>query len=201
MVMNLLSKRLPPDPYLTKSIETERFQLVNCNRKEAIKVTLPWREDKDVTHNLMMGRESYSQLEWVKMVGKPNGNSLFYHAIVSKEARGTIGTHRVKLDRSGTVNMAIVIHARNWWGKDVFEEVRTGILNHFSGSDKVERFYGRVLSRNFSSIYNYTKLGFRLIGYDQSAWRSPVTAELCDTMHYEMLKTDWIERQAKAAET
>ena len=91
--------------------------------------------------------------------------------------------------------MAIVIHARDWWGKDVFEEVRTAILDHFSGSDKVERFFGRVLSRNFSSIYNYNKLGFRLIGYDRSAWLSPLTSEHCDTMHYEMLKRDWLVRK------
>jgi RimJ/RimL family protein N-acetyltransferase len=199
MALKFPGKRSPADPYLIKPIKTARFNLVNCNFNEAVKVTLPWRQDKEVLHNLMMRKDGYTRLEWIKAMGRPDGNTLFYHAIVSKEARGTIGTHRVKLNRHGTASMAIVIHARSWWGKDVFEEVRTGILDHFSASEKVERFYGRVLSRNFSSIYNYTKLGFRLIGYDKSAWRSPVTKEFCDTMHYEMLVDDWIARQAIGA--
>lgn len=200
MVMRLLRKKAAPDTYLTQPIGTERFNLVNCNRREAIKITLPWRQDHDVMHNLMMRETEYSLTQWTKFVGNPDGNTLFYHAIVSKELRGTIGTHRIKLNASGTASMAIVIHARDWWGKDVFDEVRTGVLDHFSCSDRVTRFYGRVLSRNFSSIYNYTKLGFRLIGYDRSAWLSPFTQEYCDTMHYEMLKEDWIERRKAGVE-
>lgn len=196
----IFGRRPQPDPYLTKPIETERFQLVNCNQREAIKVTMPWRTDTEVLHNLMMDKPSYSQLAWAKQVGRPDGNKLFYHAIVSKELRGTIGTHRLKLDRSGTANLAIVIHMRKWWGKGVFEEVRSAILDHFSGSENVERFFGRVLSRNFSSVYNYNKLGFRTIGYEQSAWRSPFDEELHDIVQFEMLKSDWLARK-KAAET
>ena len=193
MVLNLFKKKVAPDPYLTRPIQTERFNLVHCNRREAIKITLPWREDKEVLHNLMMRKAGYGQVAWVKAIGKPNGHTLFYHAIVSKELRGTIGAHRVTLNKSGTASMAIVIHARDWWGKDVFREVRTAMMDHFAGSDRVNRFYGRVLSRNFSSIYNYSKLGFRHSGYDRQAWHSPVTDELCDTMHYEMLKEDWLQ--------
>jgi len=191
MVLMFRQKKPPPDPYLMQPITTDRFVLINCNRKDAIKVTLPWRTDPDVLLNLMMSKEAYSHTEWVKVVGKPNGATLFYHAIVDKAANGTIGTHRVTIDKSGTASMAIVVHARSWWGKDVFEEVRTGILDHFSRSERVNRFYGRVLSRNFSSIYNYTKLGFRLIGHDTAAWKSPVTGAHHDTMHYEMLAADW----------
>ena len=73
----------------------------------------------------------------------------------------------------------------------MFEEVRAGLMDHFSQSSRVVRFSGHVLARNFSSVYNYKKLGFRFVGYDQKAWRSPLTEELHDTMHFEYLAEDW----------
>ncbi len=197
MVLNMLRRKHPPDAYLCEPIITTRFNIVNCTRAEAIKVTSPWRKDPEILHNFMMQQAEYSAVAWAGAVGKPDGYSRFFHAIVSKELKGTIGVHRTTIDESGTASLAIVIHARSWWGKGVFEEVRTGILDHFSGSDRVVRFAGRVLSRNISSIYNYNKMGFRMTGHDRMAWLSPVTGEHCDTVHYEMLAQDWRDRRAE----
>lgn len=199
MVLNILGRKRSSDPQLCKPIVTPRFNIVNCNRKEAIKVTAPWRNDPEILHNMMMPQAAYSAVQWVGVVGKPDGHSRFFHAIVSKELKGTIGVHRTTIDDSGTATVAIVIHARSWWGKGVFEEVRRGILDHFTASDRVVRFAGRVLSRNVSSIYNYNKLGFRMTGYDRMAWLSPVTGEHCDTVHYEMLAQDWRKIRAEQA--
>jgi len=63
MALSFLSKRSPADPYLVKPIKTARFSLVNCNVRQAVKVTLPWRQDKEVLHNLMMRKDGYSQME------------------------------------------------------------------------------------------------------------------------------------------
>ncbi|PJI92582.1 RimJ/RimL family protein N-acetyltransferase [Yoonia maricola] len=190
-------RRKPPDPYLCKPIITERFNLVNCTRSEAVKVTAPWRNDPEILQNLMTSRTEYSVFRWAKLMGRANGYSRFTHAIVAKDIKGTIGVHKLSLNKSGTASLTIVIHARSWWGKDVFEEVRTAILDHFSQSDRVVRFYGRVLSRNVSSIYNYNKMGFRMIGYDRKAWLSPGTGEHHDSVHYEMLAEDWIKKRGK----
>ncbi|MCG6884011.1 MAG: GNAT family N-acetyltransferase [Silicimonas sp.] len=192
MVLNL-GKRTDPDPYLTKPVRTERFDLVSCTTAEALKITLPWASNPDILHNLMYDKPAYTRLQWVKAMGKPDGRHLFYHAIVAREIKGTIGAHRIRIDRSGTAAMSIVLTAKSWWGKGVFEEVRTGLMDHFSGSPDVMRFAGRVLSRNVSSIYNYQKLGFRLIGYDRKSWLSPVTGEHADTMYFEYLAEDWRE--------
>lgn len=197
MVLSFRRRKAPPDPYLCEPIKTDRFNLVNCTRQEAIKITSPWRSDKEILHNLMMPKADYSATEWVKAVGRPNGRTRFFHAIVARDIKGTIGAHRLTINTSGTASLAIVLHARSWWGKDVFEEVRAGVMDHFSASDRVVRFHGRVLSRNISSIYNYNKMGFRLIGYDRKGWYSPVANEHCDTLHYEMLTEDW---QAKRKE-
>ena len=186
-----LGKKVAPDPYLTQPIRTERFDLVNCNRAQALKVTLPWASDPEILHNMMYEQPSYTKVQGASKLGKPDGRTLFFHAIVARDIKGTIGTHRLRIDRSGTATMAIVLTAKSWWGKGVFEEVRTGLMDHFSQSPEVVRFAGRVLSRNVSSVYNYKKLGFRLIGYDRQSWLSPVTEELVDTMYFECLAEDW----------
>lgn len=191
MVLNVLKKKEAPDPYLTKAVRTERFDLVNCSKAEALKVTLPWANDPVVLRNLMYDQASYTRVEWARKLSNPDGRTMFFHAIVARDIKGTIGTHRLRLNRSGTANMAIVLTAKSWWGKGVFEEVRSGIMDHFSRSPDVVRFEGRVLSRNVSSVFNYKKLGFRLIGYDQKSWRAPDTDELLDTMFFEFLAEDW----------
>ena len=194
MVLDRL-RRKPPDTYLCKPIITDRFNVVNCSPREAIKITSAWRNDAEVLENLMMPKTHYSAFEWARRMGRADGHSRFTHAIVARDIKGTIGVHKLNLDESGTASLSIVVHARSWWGKDVFEEVRTAILDHFSQSDKVVRFYGRVLSRNVSSIYNYNKMGFRMIGYDRKAWLSPHSDKHLDSVHYEMLAEDWLKKR------
>ncbi len=191
----LLLRREPPDPYLCQPIRTDRFVLANCNRRDAIKVTAPWRADPEILENLMYGQRSYSAFAWVRSVGRPDGQTRFFHAIMPKEGGGTIGAHRLSINRSGTVSLAIVIHARSWWGKGVFEEVRRGIMDHFAVSERVTRFEGHVLARNVSSIYNYQKLGFRLVGYENKSWLSPFSETLLDTVQFEMMADDWIAQR------
>ncbi len=184
-----------PIPYLVKTVRTERFDLTNCNADEALDLTFPWASNPEALHNLMYDKASYSRAEWAKKNGQPNGRNLFFHAIVERDTQKTIGAHRVYLDGSGTATMAIVLNEKSWWGKGVFEEVRAAVMDHFSQSPHVVRFFGRVVTRNVSSIYNYKKLGFRLIGYDQKSWKSPVTGEHVDTMFFEYLAEDWRKKR------
>jgi RimJ/RimL family protein N-acetyltransferase len=199
-IAKLLRRQEPPDPYLSQPIRTERFVLANCNRRDAIKVTAPWRTDPEVLENLMYSQTSYTAVEWVRSVGRPDGNERFIHAIMPKEGGGTIGAHRLSINRSGTASLAIVIHARSWWGKGVFEEVRRGIMDHFAASERVIRFEGHVLARNVSSIYNYQKLGFRVVGYETKSWLSPFSETHMDTVQFEMMADDWIAQSQVAVE-
>ncbi len=193
-------KKVEKDPFLIKPVRTDRFDLVNCTHAEALKVTLPWARDPEILHNLMYDQSSYSRVQWAKKLGRPDGRHLFFHAIVAREIKGTIGTHRIRLDRSGNASLSIVLTAKSWWGKGVFEEVRMGLMDHFSRSPHVNRFFGRVISTNTSSIYNYKKLGFRMIGYDRQSWSSPSSAEMVDTFHFEYLAEDWRKKRGLEVE-
>ncbi len=186
-----VARRAKHDAYLTQTVHTDRFDLVNSTWREAIGLTLPWASDPETLHMLMYAKSHYSRLEWISRLARPDGRSLFYHAIVTRDGKETIGAHRIRLDRSGSASMGIALTNKDWWGKGVFEEVRMALMDHFSQSPRVVRFSGRVLARNFSSVYNYKKLGFRLIGHDRNAWLSPWTGELNDTMFFEYLAEDW----------
>ena len=188
-------RKVEKDPYLMKPVRTERFDLVNCSHAEALKVTLPWARDPEILHNLMYDQTTYSRVQWAKALGRPDGRHLFFHAVVARDIKGTIGAHRIRLDRSGTASLALVLTARSWWGQGVFEEVRTGLMDHFCQSKHVTRFFGRVVSSNTSSVYNYKKLGFRLIGYDKLSWKSPGSGEMVDTFHFEYLAEDWRKKR------
>lgn len=175
------------DSYLNKSLETERFGLKICDKKLAFRLSLFWKDNPDVLLNMMIPVKKYSQIHWYKIFSLPDPNKRFYHAIIDKQTKRAIGLHKSSLNQNGTVSISIVIQDKDWWGKDVYFETRSKIIEHFSKSDRVVRFYGRCLDRNFPSIYNYKKLGFHVIGFDNKAILDLGSGEHYGTCHFELL--------------
>ena len=190
MVLKLLWRK-PPDPYLSRALSTERFNLVSSNWRQTIKLTLPIASDPESLHALMYDRTHYSRLRWISRVAIPDGRQVFVHAIKPKPDENPIGVHVIRLSSSGSASLMVALTEKEWWGRGVVGEVRTRLMDHFSQSPKVVRFSGRVLARNVSSVYNYKKMGFRFIGYDQKVWRSTLTGDLLDTMYFEFMAEDW----------
>jgi len=175
---------------ITAPIHTERFDLVNCSWKEAYRITENWRRNPEIAPNIMLNSMDMSTFEWAKYA-RVDGKKSFIHAIVDREAHLTIGAHRLIIDASGTAHLILVVSAPSWHGKGVFEEVRSAILDRFSDYPLIQRFSAAVLARNFPSIYNYQKLGFRNIGYAKRLYLNPVTSKHDDVCLFEMLPEDW----------
>lgn len=186
------------DLFLDQPISTERFDLVSGNWLQAVKVTRPIARDPEVLQALAYPRSSYSLLRWCLQQPIPNGRTHFLHPIKPQGSDTAIGFHMLRIDRSGTATLGIALTDKAWWGQGVFEEVRVGLMDHFSRSPRVVRFAGASLARNFASVYNYKKLGFRLVGHEVKAWRSPLTDELLDLLLFEYLAEDW--RRARKLE-
>ena len=180
-------KKKTVDTFLNSSLETERFRLIICDKKRAFQLSLFWKDDPEILLNMMIPVKKYTQVRWYKDFTMPDHYKVFYHAIVDKQTNKAIGLHKSSFDRNGTVGISIVVHDKNWWGKDVYFETRAKIIEHFSKSERVIRFYGRCLDRNFSSIYNYKKLGFRIIGYDHKAVLDSRSGQHNGTCHFELL--------------
>ncbi len=196
-MLGKLLHKTKPDPELNQRIETERFHLIPCNQRQAIKITLGWANDPEILRNLMHSKDHYSPLEWVGQVGKPDNYNLFYHAILAKENGLTIGANRVRIDEHGTANNSFVLHSKKWRGKGVLKEVRPLAMDFFAKSDRVHRFYARILAHNVAAIKSCERIGFRKIGVDTGAAINPTTGEYQDTVHFEFLKSDWIAMRKK----
>lgn len=190
MVLRMFPRR-PPDSYLFQTLRTERFELANCTWRETVRLTYPWARDPDILSAFAYDRSSYSRLAWAIRFPIPNGHSFFVHAVRPKGTAEVVGVHILRISPSGTVTLMMGLTDQAWSGKGVFEEVRRLLMDHFSRSDRVVRFSGRVLARNASSVYIYKKLGFRFVGYEKKAWRAPQTKELMDMMIFEYLAEDW----------
>ncbi|GLQ35458.1 hypothetical protein GCM10007939_17410 [Amylibacter marinus] len=162
--------RKETDRYLHQTLETERLRLVICSKKVAQNLARHWQNSEDIRRNLMMNTQGYSNLQWQRKMKWPDRHSIFYHALVPKEIGKAVGLHQVILAESGTIDMAVVIHAQEWWGQDIYFEARQKIIQHFAQSDRVMRFSGKCLDRNFASIYNYKRLGFRSVGFVQKSY-------------------------------
>lgn len=190
--MSILKKK-KVDTYLNQPLETDRFRLGICGKKRAFELSLCWKDDPDILMNMMIPVQNYSQVGWYNAFAMPDPNTLFYHAIIDKDSGTIIGMHKCSLNHNGTVSVAIVVHEKGWWGKDVYFETRSKILHHFAKSDRVVRFEGRCLDRNFPSIFNYKKLGFRLIGYDRKSILDQRSGAYSGTCRFEMLADEIME--------
>ena len=158
-IRNLFKKK-KTDTFLSKSLQTDRFNLVICDKKLAFRLSMHWKDDPEILLNMMIPIKVYSQVSWYKSFSMPDQYNRFYHAIVDKESNKVIGLHKSQINSHGTVSLSVVVHDKDWWGKDVYFEAREAIIEHFSKSERIVRFYGRCMDRNFASIYNYKKLGF-----------------------------------------
>ena len=86
---------------------------------------------------------------------------------------------------------AVFILDREWWGKNVTLETRKAILAHFVCHAGVERFTGHVEARNFASILNYRKLGFKHAGTQHRMAYDEMRQAPVDYLEFELLKEDF----------
>lgn len=190
MVLSVFNRRRA-DPYLFQTILSDRFELENCTWRQACNLTYCWARDPETLQTFGYDHSAYSRLGWAIRMPIPNGRTFFVHAVKPKGESKVIGVHILRITPFGTTTLMMGLTDQDWAGKGVFEEARTSLMDHFSRSPKVVRFSGKTHARNASSVYVYKKLGFRFVGYEKKAWRSPMTGELVDMVRFEYLAEDW----------
>ncbi len=85
-------------------------------------------------------------------------------ATIAVLARGTSHPNNAASEPYKTAYLTIVIQDRAWWGKGAVLEIRQKVFDHVIEHCDVEKSSGFVNSRNFPSIFNYKKLGFKHVG-------------------------------------
>src|SRR4029079_15799302 len=108
--------------------------------------------------------------------------------IIPKEASDPIGAEIVNLAGYRSAIFSVALHDKQWRGKGVLLETRAKLINHFVREGGIERFYGIVESRNLASIYNYRRLGFDHVGTWHRHKQDPVSGQVYDMVHFELLR-------------
>ena len=184
---------------LNRELETERFRLIPLNRWQVFRISYPWTKDAELMRNATHSAAPRSPLRWYREMPRPDRRKRFAFAIVPKDQDRPIGIHSLRLGGYRSATFFVVIQDRNWWGKDVVYEVHCKLIDHFIAHGSIERFWAPIAARNFSSAFNYQKLGFQHVGTLHRSKSDPVTGEVFDILMFELMSDDW-ERRNKEAE-
>lgn len=179
------------DRYLSRPVRSKRFDLVPCGVADAFNISWRWTRDPEILVNLTFDASPRTRVGWFREIERPDNRDTFTHAIIPRGGRKVIGLHRIKLVPFRTASAEIVVHDRAWWGRDVFFETRSALMNHFFASERVEKFQALVHTRNFPSVFNYKKLGYRCAGTLRRARYDPVSETRFDFFIFEMLHDEW----------
>lgn len=189
-----------PIAALTGTIHTKRFLLKPAGKIRTLQLFTKMQQDAEILRQLT---HSDRKSSWWRLARKrklPNNRSRFIHEIVDAENGGSIGYHEVRLNPYKSATLGVVIVDRHWWGQAVPVEVRLAIMAQFAKHADVERFVGNVASRNFASILNYKKLGFKHSGTMHRCNFDVVAQQPIDYLYFELLKEDfpahWHETKA-----
>ena len=183
---------------LQAPIESERFRLVPLGRWQAFRLTYGWTKDSAFMSSYCGSGERRSAWKWYREMIRPNNRTKFVHAIVPRGQREPIGVHIVAMRPYRSCLLAVGLHDRDWWGRSVVQEVRTRVIDHIFEHSDVERLYGQVMARNFSSIFNYRQLGFAHVGTLHRLRLDKATGEVQDMLIFEMFREQWMARKADA---
>jgi len=183
--------RKPKDLELNAEFSSERFRMVPCSFVDAFQISYLWNANPEILRNITFDSRPRSKVQWYRQFTRPDGHKNFVHGIVPKSGKGAIGLHIVALNDSGVATPSIALHAKSWWGKGVFAEVRRAAMDHFFTSDRVNKFTSMVSGRNMASIFNYRALGLNPTGTLRQHRRDPADDTYHDIIIFEVLKEDW----------
>lgn len=184
--------RKTTDAQLNAAFESARFRMVPCSFADAFRISFLWNSTPEILRNITFDSRPRSKVQWYRQFTRPDGNWNFVHGIVPRDGTGAIGLHIVTLDANGVATPSIALHAKSWWGKGVFAEVRRAAMDHFFQSDRVNKFTSLVSGRNMSSIFNYRALGLSPTGTLRQHRRDPADGTYHDLIIFEVLREDWI---------
>ncbi len=178
-------------PQLMETITTERFLLKPVGRLRSVLLHMRMNNDPEILAQITHRVKGLTFLQWYRRATATNGRSRFTHEIITRDGAKTVGFHTICLRPYKSAVIAVFILDRDWWGRNAPLEARQGILGHFVRHAGVERITGTVEARNFASIANYRKLGFKHVGIQHRMAYDEMRQATVDYLEFELLKEDY----------
>ena len=184
-------------PKTIKAIEliTERFVLRPIEPVAFARRTLHWTSDRQALSDMAWKPDGWTMWRWWRHLRKLARKHRMGHGIWPKGATEPIGMHVVAYQPStGNITFGVLIADHGWRGKGAVVEVREAILGDCFERLGVHRATGWVNARNFGSLYNYQRLGFRR----ESTMRESfvlLDGSLVDQLGFGLLRSEWFDRR------
>jgi RimJ/RimL family protein N-acetyltransferase len=182
-----------------RTLETERFILRPISPFAFSRQTFHWTADTEAMGDLFQRSKNWTRLRWWRYLRRFSRGNRHTHGIWPKGSDRPIGMHGIVVDGSRTASLNVLIGEQDWWGKSVVEEVRSAVLDDAFDHMRVERAVGLVRARNFPSVFNYRKLGFKHEGTMRQHFIH-VDGKRADSLIFGLLKNEWLTRRAARAE-
>jgi RimJ/RimL family protein N-acetyltransferase len=181
-------------------IETERFSLRSLTPVDVTASYIKWWNDPEIQDGLNMPPRGWKKEHAVKHISNFDNITRFHLVIVCKEQKRMIGFYTMFVDpRTKVAKSNIVIGEKDYWGKNVVQEVRARMLSFLFNDLGMEKVKGEISGRNLPSIFNYKAQGFTCEGILRSEMQHYKEKEgRADKYLFGLLRDEWLAQQAKA---
>ena len=184
----------------TKTIETDRLLLRRAILEDAEPMFRNWASDPKVTKYLTW--PTYENVEtaypilnmWIEEYKKQN---FYLWMIVLKERNEPIGSISVVQQQEdiGEAEIGYCI-GTPWWHKGIMTEALSAVINFLFKEFEVNRITAKHDTNNLHSGGVMRKCGMKYEGTSYASDRN--NQGICDTAHYAILRTDWLQQQKKS---
>lgn len=182
-------------------LETERFHLETMRALSFSRVSLPWTEDPEIMNAISLPAGGWTLRRWWSRMRRYRHKKTVALVIWTKDGREPIGFQFATITGTNGATIGVVIGDRKWWGRDVVIETRRAFIDYLFEDIGVNRVSGFPSVRNFPSVYNYQRLGFKLEG-TLRRYMGDGQGGLTDCFVFGLLREEWeAQRNALAKET
>jgi RimJ/RimL family protein N-acetyltransferase len=178
-------------------LETENFRLRSLTAADATDTYISWWNDPEVQEGLGLRPRGWGRDQAIRHINKFDNRRTYHLGIFPRDQELPIGFFAIFLEPAQLARTNTVIGNKAFWGRRVVLEVRARALAFLFEDVGVEKVYGRVDGRNFSSIYNYKAQGFTCEGILRKHGRG-ADGTRHDLLMFGLLRDEW--RKAKEQE-
>ena len=170
---------------------TSRFLLRTLRPQDVTPSLLAWIADREVMEPINQKPVRLTAERMAGIIASCDGVEDTYIGIFERKSSTYIGNYMLHFDWIElTVTFDVLIGDKSYWGKKVVLETRPALLDHVFKCG-FEKAVGRPPARNFASVFNYKKEGWRLEGVLKGHLRHRYGSGRLDQYQFGLLKSEW----------
>ncbi len=171
-------------------LTTERFVLRSVSQRWIARHTFAWTENEEVMAGLELSAGGWLLRRWRRQFTVADNRNRLTLAIFDKRNDRLVGYETARVVGGKVALIGVVVGDTDWWGKGLVLETHAAVLDYLFDVRGCVRAWGTPFGRNFASIYNYQRLGFKKEGVLRKGGRS-ADGDASDLVAFGMLAEEW----------